>query len=612
MWNVGAFVRGKLRGASVREDDPVLGQFQSAMLGFAILGTIALVLGVAHLLYAPVLACIVAVLAALGMLRLVHLRAWTLRAPTRSDVPMIACAAFLVANLPRALLPILEHDENVYHLLLPKLYLASHALVLFPWSLGANMPHLVDLSYVFPAAMGGFTAAKVFAYGFTAWTLVGLAPFGRVMLGSIGPGVLAVLYLSGRLVQWHLGLTYVEPAIGALVLCALQCVWQYLERGDGEALAMLGIVLGAACASKYTVWPFAAVVFAICALVRPPTGRKLAALSVAVALCALLVAPWLVKNAVATGNPIYPNAQRLFGGTHWSTIQDVQFQHEMGYGRGADKDVRAYLRLPLRLVIDPYTGTLGSASFSAGVMLLLFASMVLPWRRGEFRTILRLLSIAAFVFWCLGSKQSRYLVPFIPVMVVTAGTAFVPLRRFRGALASVTIAVAVAALVQMKLQPYPTEPLADAFTVSRDELLSRNLCWDLAQFLNRTVPAEGRVLAFWENRLYFLDRPFLADSSYGAPTSLAALREAGDAHRFAVDLAAQGVTHVVVNPYFYKTYMENGFLYNLIDQVYYPVERMKADDALFDRFLSTELTPVPCDEGWAVFRLNAHAAESAR
>jgi len=39
---------------------------------------------------------------------------------------------------------------------------------------------------------------------------------------------------------------------------------------------------------------------------------------------------------------------------------------------------------------------------------------------------------------------------------------------------------------------------------------------------------------------------------------------------------------------------------------------MKADDALFDRFLSTELTPVPCDEGWAVFRLNASSAESAR
>lgn len=609
MWNAGTWVRTRILGATWLDEAPALRAFQSAMLGFATLGCLAIVLGVSRLLYAPLLAAIVVVLAVLGLLRLVRSGIPTLRAPILSDVPMIACGAFILANVPRALIPVLEHDENVYHLLIPKLYLAGHALLLLPWSLGANMPHLVDLSFVFPVAFGGLTAAKVFVLGFIAWTLCGLAPFGRAMLGPIGPGVLGVLYLSGRVVQWHFGLSYVEPVIGAVVLCVLQCLWRYAESGDGPHVRVLAIVMGAACASKYTAWPFAVVVFASLALIRPTVGRRIGvgALAVAVLLCALLVVPWLIKDAIATGNPIYPNAYGLFGGAHWSTIQDVQFQHEMGYGRGAQRTVGAYLRLPWRLVVEPYTGTLGSASFSFGLMVLLLASMAFPWRRAEFRTWLRVLSIAAFAFWCAGSKQSRYLVAFVPVMVVTAGVALVPLRRFRTALASVTILVAVAALIQIRWQPYPAEPLLDAFTVSREELLARNLCWDLAQFLNGIVPAGGHVFSFWENRLYFLERPFIADGSYGSPTSLAALREAGDAHAFAAQLAAEGVTHVVVNPYFYKTYMANGFLYNLIDDAYYPATRMKADDELFDRFLTDELTLIPWDGGWAVFRLNAAA-----
>jgi len=611
-WTVGSWARERILPPAAGGAPRPRNDFQSAMLGFAIFGLVAFALGSARLLDAPLIAAVVAVPAAAGAWRLMRSRPFALRAPALSDLPMIACVAFVFLNLPRAVLPVLEHDENVYHLLLPKLYLAAHAITPLPWSLGANMPHLIDLSYVFPTALGGFTAAKVFVWGFLVWTLVGLAPFGRAMLGPIGPGVLAVLYLSGRVVQWHLGLAYVEPVIGALMLGAVQSLWVYWDEGDAAELRALAILTGAACASKYTVWPHTAVLFAVAALARPKGGRRigLRVLAVLLGLCALWVVPWLVKNALVTGNPIYPNAHGVFGGRYWSTTQDVQFQHEMGYGRGADRDPAVYLGLPYHLVVDPYTGILGGASFSASFVILLLASMALPWRRREFRTVLRLLAIAAFVFWCLGSKQGRYLVAFLPVMIVAAGTALEPLRRFRLALASAIVAMAAIALVQIRLQPYPKEPLLDVFRVPREELLARNLCWDFAQALNRIVPPGGRVLSFWENRLYFLERPFVGDSAYGAPTALARLRASGDAHAFAETIAAEGITHVVINPYFYRTYMANGFLYSLIDETYYPEARLKADQELLDRFINTELTGIPWGGDWAVFTLNAAARTS--
>jgi hypothetical protein len=550
------------------------------------------------------------VLAAVGAVRLALIARRgrsTPRGVALSDLPMIGGAVFVLANLPRALIPVLEHDENVYHLLLPKLYLAGHALTPLPWSLGANMPHLVDLSFVFPIALGGFTAAKVFVLGFIGWTLVGLAPFGRELLGPIGPGVMAVLFLSGRIVQWHFGLSYVEPVIGALLLCGLQSLRRYWSEGERDDLMILAVLTGVACASKYTVWPHAVVSFALVAWAKRPDGRRIgfSTLALAAGIAALLVIPWLAKNALVTGNPIYPNAPGLLDGAHWSTTLNVQFQHEMGYGRAAETDVLRYVTLPYHLVADPYTGILGGASLSAGWMALLLASMAFPWRRREFATPVRVLAVAGYVFWCLGSKQTRYLVAFIPVMTVAAAMALAPLARFRRALPAATIALVAIALVQIRLQPYPAEPLLEAFSVSRAELLGRNYCWDLAQFLNTTVPPGGRVLSFWENRLYFLDRPFIADSSYGAPAVLGALRDAGDAHAFATAMAAEGVTHVVVNPYFYSTYKANGFLYNLVDDVYYPASQLKADTELFEKFVNEELTAVPWNGDWPVFHLNA-------
>ena len=609
MWTAGSWLRERILAGAAEDDDPAPRAFQSVLLGFALLGTAAFALGALRILYAPLVAAVVVVLATLGLWRLVRARPWKLRALTLSDLPMIASVAFVLAHVPKALYPVLEHDENVYHLFLPKLYLASHALSPLPWSLFANMPHLVDLSFVFPMALGGATAAKVFVLGFIFWTFVGLAPFGRAMLGPVGPGVLAVLYLSGRVVQWHLGLAYVEPVIGALLLAALHALWRYWEGCGSAQLRALAIVAGAGCASKYTVWPYAAVLFATAVLVRPKSGRRIGlnVLAVMVGLSALFVVPWLVKNAVVTGNPIYPNAFGAFGGTHWSAIQAVQHQHELGYGRGAEKNLGAYLTVPLRVVTDPYTGAKGGASFSASVMILFLASMAFPWRRREFPSTLRLVAIAGFLLWCLGPKQTRYLFAWIPVMIAAAGFALARLRRFRAGLAAVTIAVAAVALGQVRWQPYPVEPFLDVFTVSREELVSRNLCWNLAEFLNGIVPPGGRVFAFWENRLYFLDRPFIADSTFGAPALLASLREAGDAHAFATQLAAEGVTHVVANPYYYNAYMTNGFVYSMIDEEFYPAERLQADKEIFDRFVSTELSEVPWDGGWAVFRLRAAA-----
>jgi hypothetical protein len=612
MWTAGSWLRPRLFRVPPGSEPPVQGAFLSGMLGFAMLGGATVVLATLRLLYAPLLAALVVALAAAGAWKIVRAPRRRVRSLALTDLPAALAILVVVLHLPGALYPVLENDESVYHLLLPKLYLASRGFVALPWNLYANMPHLVDLSYVMPGALGEFTAAKVFVLGFAVWTMAGLSPLARELLGPAGPGILALLYVSGANVRWHMGLAYVEPVIGALLLGAVLSLRSWWgDRGEPGHLRTLGVLAGAACASKYTVWPHAAALFAVVALTPSPVERRWPPRGLATVLGAgaILVVPWLVKGAVVTGNPIYPNAYGLLGGAHWSAIQDVQFHNYLASAGGAVKSWRSTLLLPVNLVVRPFLA-FGSASFSAAVMVLALASMARPWRRDDFATPLRLLVLAGFAAWAAGSQQGRFLVAWVPVIVASAAVALAPLRDRRGALTATAVAIVAAGLGQAILQPDVRRPAFEVFSVTRRDLLARNYSWDLTEFLNRTVPAGEGVLAMWENQLYFLDRPFIADSVFEAPTILAGLRAAGDPDAFARQLAAAGITHVVVNPLPYGNYTRNRFPEPILDDRVYPADRLEADRKLLDRFLVTHLERIPWDGRWSVFRLRESARPS--
>ena len=78
-------------------------------------------------------------------------------------------------------------------------------------------------------------------------------------------------------------------------------------------------MLGAACAFKYLSVAFvAAPVLAV--LVVSSLGRlsRLRHLPIVAVATLLLFSPWLIRNTIYTGNPVFPLATNVFGRAHWS------------------------------------------------------------------------------------------------------------------------------------------------------------------------------------------------------------------------------------------------------------------------------------------------------
>lgn len=134
-------------------------------------------------------------------------------------------------------------------------------------------------------------------------------------------GVVAgALHLSVPWVQVCASLAYNEMAVNVLFAgAALVCV----RPGVGAVArgALVGGLVGVACSAKPTALFMVAPTVGLMLLAFVPRKRWAGAIGAGAALGVLLMLPWLVRNWLACGNPVFPFAVGVFGGGHWSAEQ---------------------------------------------------------------------------------------------------------------------------------------------------------------------------------------------------------------------------------------------------------------------------------------------------
>jgi hypothetical protein len=241
------------------------------------------------------------------------------------------------------------YDVLSYHLQLPKEWIAPGGRL---WPVEHNvysfLPSYMEAAYLHIGAMVG--GGRPDGGAFVAGTGLGVI---ATQLLHAWLGVLTAL-LVGRAVSLLRGPDQsprTMPAIagGACVLCVpwvmvvgslsynelgvtamlVGALLASLERGwspPARALAV-GLLMGLACSIKPTSLFLAAPlagVFLLFAL--PATWRARGAMCAAGSLAALgAMMPWLARNWMASGNPVFPFGARFFGTSHWSGEQMARY-----------------------------------------------------------------------------------------------------------------------------------------------------------------------------------------------------------------------------------------------------------------------------------------------
>ena len=547
-------------------------------------------------------------------------------------IPFMALAAFgAVSCLIATMAPLTANDALVYHLNIPKIYSANQGLIRLPFNVYANMPHYGEILYTLMFSIAGEAGAKLLYFlvlvGAAGATYTLASRFVRRDLAMIAGSLFLVqpLLLDQRVVcNIDVMLAYFYLSAAILLFDAapkrtteaavtdsgnLRAGDASRPRGSGAAaksdalprparLAIsAAIIAGFMLGMKYTaVLPCAALLL-IPALTASWTWKRIALMA---AIALLVFSPWLIKNQIYVGNPVYPLLEGTFDGLNWDSVQSSQlisWQRSMGMGRG----FLDYLLLPVRIGVMGKPG-LNYTHFDGilSPVFLILVPLAFFWRRRG-TAVLGLMGGAGLVFWALTSQQVRFLIPTIALAAVLAAMGLAGLRarvgrgRFRAVLILVFLAQASSLIVPDQYgRPvisalYDRLPAAAGLETPR-EFLGRNIqSYSLFQQMNENIPPGQAVFLVWENRGYYLDRPYFADSFFEASTLMRMVARSGSAADLKQTVAAMGYRYVVVND----------LLADVFSRPYPPRDRQVLAD-----FISQYLTPVHSANRLTLYTIN--------
>jgi len=453
----------------------------------------------------------------------------------------------------------------------------------------------------------------------------------RLLNGTIG--VLAALALA-NLVGRHLMRR--GAAIAGALFFTLPITWSLMTRAGADLAVVLyaalavsalldwgrarpadlrraGITAGLAAGSKVMgmLVPALVGIGVLALLLRRSRalGYGARAASTFGLLVILFASPCYVRNAIETGNPIYPFGYGIFGGRHWSAaaseyLDEYYLQYQTMHAArrdGASYAGLAVARFPWDLTMHPDSfENAARQGLDIGPFALAFAPALLLMRRrrgaalGTAEIGIAYAGIIAVLAWA----HPRYVVPGIALLLVASIPAARRLlgRRLFLAVMLVTIAGNLA-LTSRLLKPIWIDQVRVAFgRLEPAEFLRRHSArfafWERA---NKFVEPAGLVLVLEKiPQPYYIARPFVL-ASY-LEQGLLDYRLVPSPEALAAIARSEGVTPVAVD-------MQG------LDAAGDPFEASVA--RLWRGFIAGACAPILRQDGYALYSLRPATAIAA-
>jgi hypothetical protein len=468
----------------------------------------------------------------------------------------IVAGPFLVAMALGSMLPTIDFDAIEYHLEGPREYFEQGRITFLPHNVYTSMPFGVEMLHLLGMHVMGETfrgalvgQLLVAAHAPAAALCVALAA--RRWASPAAGWFAAVVYLTTPWVYRLAAIPYVEGPLcyyHAALLFAVARLWRETASGLRTRLWLVGgLLAGGAMACKYPALISAVVPFGLLALgdsLRNRSWRLFVAFGVG---WAAVMAPWLGKNVVDTGNPVYPLAYGVFGGRHWDSELDAKWTRAHG-----PKPVRA------SALAESVVEVAGRSDWQSPLYAALAPLALL--RRGSRRAALALWGYAAYLFltwWLLTHRLDRFWLPLLPVLALLAGMGADWARHWAWGL----VLGAVLGLCVVSNFAYISTALAGlnewtgelgTLRTSVPEMLNRPLAR-----LDAELPAGAKVLLVGQAAVFHFRHDVVYNTVFNRDT-IETLTRGRTPEQTRGELRRLGVTHVYVDWFEIERYRSPG------------------------------------------------------
>jgi hypothetical protein len=473
-----------------------------------------------------------------------------------TDLRVLHGAVILLAILQIAcgLTPLVLYDSQIYQLLGPVQFLQAGSLVHIPWNVLTNAPMALQLtlgmSWIGDPTGGAF---KLLMATFGCLVLFAAARIGGEF--GVRSALLACLFVACYPEFWiNQAFGVVDLATAAFLLFGLFWWRDALREHDWRGAVQAGIAFGIVMASRYQglVSVALAIVFVLIdESVRNAKAlrRNMASAAIVVVAASAVVAPWLIRNYLNFGNPVYPLLHSILGGAEWSVPQAARFQIEvMGPALGDLPTIQRILAPVGALLMVPSNGLFG--------FVMLLGSLIAVSTESRGLRVYALVGIAGMMIWGLmhptaGVNLLRFNAAGLVLMLACTAAILGSerLREWKGLHAGLALAFGslIVGLVAMQsiVPVWQTLTNADARTLFwRANVPS----WEVFEYANTKLdPSRNKLLLMGESRGLWLKIPFIAPTAFNGPQLDTLFAPEASPSEWLHRLSGLGVTHVLIS-----------------------------------------------------------------
>ena len=484
---------------------------------------------------------------------------------------LLLLLSLIAATIILSSVPPVDRDALTHHLFVPQLWLKHGGIYEIPEIPFSYYPMNLDLLYTLPLALGNDIIPKYIHFLFALLTGLLLYQYLKKRLGTVC-GLFGALFFLSVPIIIKLSITvYVDLGVVFFTTASLLLLLSWAERQfPWRLLILAGLCCGLAAGTKYNGIISILVLTLLVPLLYQQSVPREQQSNVKALLCGIVFAaatltafsPWLIRNTVWTGNPIYPLHNTLIQNllapqpsptpSEATSITEALKQvPRSGGGVFASRKLLynetwwQTLLLPIRFFTEGQDDNPRYFDGKLTPFLLILPALAFFLRPTDVRqrreqNFLLWFSLLFFFFtFFQEALRIRYVVPIVPPLVILALYGLRGLlSRLGRAIVSTGVQQTMVALAAVGIPAamlwYNGHYLVSQFavvrpmayikgTVSRDDYITAfRPEYPAIQFANTVVPQGAKVLClFLGNRGYYMDFQPVFEQPYASGSVLA-------------------------------------------------------------------------------------------
>jgi Dolichyl-phosphate-mannose-protein mannosyltransferase len=505
----------------------------------------------------------------------------------------ILCIAILILLLIEIILnltPPIARDALIHHLAIPKLWLKNGGFYEIKWADFSYYPMNVDLLYIIPLYFNKDFIANFIHMSFGIGTALLIYHYLNNKISRIA-GLFGILvFISTPIVVRLSTQAYVDLG---LTFFTTASILAFIRYRDGEFkefkwLFLSSVAMGLALGTKYNA--LIALFFLSTAIVfvySRDTKEQWKAIKcgfIFFLISLLIFSPWLIKNIILTGNPLYPLFKGIFNinniptqeGTYsmvsGGTYRGIFQMREMLYG----ENFWETLLIPIRLF---FQGQDHSDRYFDGVLnpilliIVPFAFMNKSFYRDKLFFVFFTVFFILTAFF-LDQLRVRYILSVVPFLSILTVMGLINIfnwtmsisNRLRNFLVVVLLSIFIVIMSRniLYINNYFQDIRPMSYILnreSRDEFITRHdSSYSAIKYINTHTPENAKVrLVLLAGRGYYLDRVYKDDSSYGMDVIRGLAASSNDDKSFRAYLNSLGCTHMLIRMNLFYQFLQNNY-----------------------------------------------------